>query len=45
MLSLGGDRKANPKGSGSLPVLWFDHATANIMFFGQLLILEDLDHQ
>ena len=46
MLSIGGDRTANPKGSGSLPVLWLNYATANIVFFGkgQLLILEDIDH-
>ena len=36
--------KANPKGSGSLPAPRSDHATAIMVFFAHLLILEDLDH-
>ena len=37
-------RKANPKGSGSLPAPGSGHAAAIMVFLVHLLIVEDLDH-
>ena len=37
--------KANPKSSGSLPAPRSDHATAIMMFFDNLVILEDFNQQ
>ena len=43
MLSLGGER-LTPKGSGSLPAPRSVHATAILVLFAHLLILEGLEH-